>query len=431
MTNAEYRRAPWSGVEQLLGVSLMSVLLLGCPEDPDSMGSGGSAQTGTPTTGTPTTAGTMTAAQTEGSGGSTSGSADGTGADSSSDGGSEESSGGDDPPVGLCPEGKDYGNPVPDGATPTLVADGFRGAEGVVWSDVEQALFFSEIDRNKPAEVSWQDQQSGSIIRLDPSDGSHEIWVAESGTNGLALSIDGQSLVAASFATRSLLNYTLPDPVQTELVPPPARLPFNAPNDIAIRSDGTIYFTDPTWHLEGANGGMPEPGSMRVYRVSPEGDVSIVDDTLTQPNGISLSPDERTLYVTSVYPDSLAPNWTVTGYLQRFDVMDDGSTANGALFTELQGAGPDGMAIDCAGNIYLTVTRGQEGTTPGVEIYDPDAQLLGTLTFGDPPLPASNAAFGGPDRTTLYVTVEQNNPDPAQRVFGVYGVELNIPGFPY
>lgn len=390
------------------------------------MGSGGSAETGAPTT-----AGTMTAAGTEGSEGSTSGSADETSANSSSGGGSEESSGGDDPPVGLCPEGEVYGNPVPDGATPTLVADGFRGAEGVVWSEVEQALFFSEIDRNKPAEVSWQDQQSGSIIRLDPSDGSHEVWVAESGTNGLALSTDGQSLLAASFATRSILNYTLPDARQTEFVPPPARLPFNAPNDLAIRSDGTIYFTDPTWHLEGADGGMPEPGSMPVYRVSPEGEVSIIDDTLTQPNGISLSPDERTLYVTSLYPDSLAPDWTVTGYLQRYEVMEDGSTTNGETFTELQGAGPDGMAVDCAGNIYLTVTRGQEGTTPGVEIYDPEAQLLGTLTFGDPPLPASNAAFGGPDRRTLFVTIERHSNEPDQRVYGVYGVELNIPGLPY
>lgn len=426
MVMVEHTTIPSHTTSKLIAMSLTGAVLLGCPSDPDPMSSGGSQPTGTTTT-----TGMNTSAETGGGSEDSSGAADETSTGSSSGGGSEDSSSGGEPPVGLCPEGEVYGDPVPAGVTSTLVADGFRGAEGVVWSELEQALFFSEIDRNKPAELSWQDQLSGSIIRLDPSNGLHEVWVAESGTNGLALSTDGQSIVAASFATRSILDYTLPGAQQTEFVPPPARLPFNAPNDLAIRSDGTIYFTDPTWHLEGANGGMPEPGSMPVYRISPEGEVSIIDDTLTQPNGISLSPDESTLYVTSLYPDSLAPAWNVTGYLKRFDVMDDGSTANGETFTELQGAGPDGMAIDCAGNVYLTVTRGQEGTNPGVEIYDPDAQLLDTLTFGETPLPASNAAFGGPDRSTLFVTVERNDPDPTQRVFGVYATELNIPGLPY
>lgn len=356
----------------------------------------------------------------------------GDGSSGSTDDG-DESSGGVEPPVGLCPEGEVYGAPVPDGATPVLLADGFRGAEGVVWSAEEGALFFSEIDRNKPPEVSWQDPQSGSIIRVDPSTGMSEVWVEQSGTNGLAPSLDGQALLAASFASRSILSYSLADASMVEFVPPPARLPFNAPNDIAVRSDGTIYFTDPTWHYDAIDGGNPPPGSMHVFQVSPEGDVSVVDDTLVQPNGIALSPDESTLYVTSLYPDSLAPNWTTVGYLKRFDVMEDGSTANGETFTELQGAGPDGMTVDCAGNIYLTVTRGQEvtGGEPGVEIYSPDGDLVDTLTFGETPLPASNAAFGGPDRTTLYTTIERHNSDPKQRVYAIYEVDLSIPGFPY
>ncbi|MEM9457344.1 MAG: SMP-30/gluconolactonase/LRE family protein [Myxococcota bacterium] len=336
----------------------------------------------------------------------------------------------------ICPIDENFGDPVPEGAQPYPVALDFRGAEGIVWNADEQRLYFSEIFRQGAPEDCplREDRMCGSIVRLDPQTGESEVFVTAASTNGLALPLEGGQLIAGSF-TRDLVAFALDEGLEPEpvtFVPQRIRPPiFNSPNDLTIRSDGTIYFTDP-WF------GIPEKlqsGITPIWRVSPMGDVSIVTENTIVPNGIALSPDESTLYVTT----RLVENEPENQRILQLDVQEDGTATNEREFVTLQGGGADGMTIDCAGNLYATLFRsggGDDPGPPGVEIYRPSGELIQSITFPNPNddtalLPATNAAFGGSDRTTLFVTVEQRNPDPALRVFGVYGVDLNIPGLPY
>ena len=162
-----------------------------------------------------------------------------------------------------------------------------------------------------------------------------------------------------------------------------------------MRSDGTVYFTDPTYGLGGGTQEIPFQG---VFRVTPARDVTLVDDTFSQPNGIALSPDETKLYVS----DSQA------GGLFVYDVAPDGSTGPGSMLIDADPS--DGMAVDDAGNLYLT-------TGAGIEVYDDAGVLWGVLAVPEQP---ANCAFGGTDRRTLFITART----------GLYRVELAVPGKP-
>jgi gluconolactonase len=158
------------------------------------------------------------------------------------------------------------------------------------------------------------------------------------------------------------------------------------PNDIIYRSDGNIYFTDP---------------SRGFYRVSPAGDLTGPMNDVQSPNGVVLSPDENTLYVGDVN------NQTVSS----FPLIADGSldTASGGVFANTQSGTVDGMAVDCAGNVYA-------GTSNGVEVFSPVGVALGVVPTGE----SSNVTFGGTDRMTLYVTSRSL----------LKAVTLTIPGLP-
>lgn len=173
---------------------------------------------------------------------------------------------------------------------------------------------------------------------------------------------------------------------------------LNSPNDAVVRSDGTIFFTDPTY------GGTGSVGIRGVYRVPPTGGVWLVYATTSgQPNGVALSPDERTLYVSD----------SQLSEVRRFDVAADGTTSNGARFTLTSAGGPggvggDGITTDVNGNLYVT-------TSVGVKVYRPDAGYLGRVVVAEEP---ANCAFGDADRQTLYITART----------GLYRVRLNVPG---
>jgi gluconolactonase len=169
---------------------------------------------------------------------------------------------------------------------------------------------------------------------------------------------------------------------------------FNSPNDLTVRSDGTVYFTDPDWQLGGR---VSETGMTGVYRVAPGGEPQLVDGTLDKPNGIALSPDEQTLYVTSAGAD-----------LRAYPVQADGSTGSGTVLASPGGS--DGLAVDCAGNLYVTAGS--------VRVFDPDGDELGSISVAESP---ANVAFGGSERRTLYITART----------GLYAIELNVPGYPY
>ena len=162
-----------------------------------------------------------------------------------------------------------------------------------------------------------------------------------------------------------------------------------------MRSDGSVYFTDPDWQL-GAR--TSQTGFTGVYRASTDLEVTLITDALGNPNGIALSPDERTLYVGSAGNDVLA-----------FPVDADSSVGAPSVFAS-PGAS-DGMGIDCAGNLY--VAAGTE-----VRVYSPAGAELGVIAVAQTP---SNVAFGGSDHQTLYVTAQS----------GLYSIHLQVPGLPY
>jgi len=169
---------------------------------------------------------------------------------------------------------------------------------------------------------------------------------------------------------------------------------LNSPNDAIVRSDGTIYFTDPDYGLEGRTKELSFNG---VYRIDTKGVLTLVDDKMNQPNGIALSPDEKILYV----GDSGSPKtfkWTVAA---------DGSLSGK---TELAAVGSDGMAIDDAGNVYLT-------TGGGVRVLKPSGDAWGTIPVAETP---ANVAFGGVDRKTLFIAARTS----------IYSVVLKVPGKP-
>jgi gluconolactonase len=185
----------------------------------------------------------------------------------------------------------------------------------------------------------------------------------------------------------------------------------NAPNDLVARSDGTIYFTDPNFagELEGFPlETRPLAGEEGVYRLAKDGALSREDVGTSGPNGIGLSPDEKTLYVT----------YTASGMVAKFDVATDGSLSNKQTFAEGTTVA-DGMCVDAGGNVYV-------GTLTGLAIFGAAGDALGTVEFPRPAV--TNCAFGGSDQKTLFVTVYasiQARKDDA----GVFAIQaMPVPG---
>jgi gluconolactonase len=219
--------------------------------------------------------------------------------------------------------------------------------------------------------------------------------LADSGTNGMA--VDGSGVVfACSHKVQGIVKLDDSGAGLTTVVSTYNGKHFNSPNDLVIRSDGTIYFTDPDYQLGNRTS---ETGKKGIYRVTPSGTVSVVDDTFTQPNGITLSPDETILYVADY----------AAGAIRTFAVATDGSTSGRKDFASVRS--PDGFGMDCLGNLY--VASGSPGT---VEVYSPSASKLGSVTVA---ASTSNLAFGGSDGKTLFITSGK----------ALYSLDMNLPGY--
>jgi gluconolactonase len=171
---------------------------------------------------------------------------------------------------------------------------------------------------------------------------------------------------------------------------------------VAIRSDGNIYFSDTIYQ---APSPAPQPQT-HLYRVAPTSNgVSVIDPNQQSANGVTLSVDERALYVTA------------QNGVYRYPVADDGSVAAGTVFTSAVGMG-DGMAIDCAGNLYVA-------TNANIVVLNPQGGELFRITFTNVQT-VTNAAFGGPERKTLYVTTLGSQMQKA-----LFKIDLTVPGLPY
>jgi gluconolactonase len=174
------------------------------------------------------------------------------------------------------------------------------------------------------------------------------------------------------------------------------RLPLNSPNDVVVKRDGTIWFTDPSYgHLQGFR---PEPArGDYVYRYDPASNwLSVVADDFDKPNGLAFSPDERVLYVADSGanhdPGSFDPRRP--HHIRAFDVVD-GTLVHDRLFAVTNPGFPDGLEVDTAGNVYASAFS-------GVQIFDPRGALIGEIELPG----AVNFTFGGDDRDVLFITTD-------------------------
>ena len=303
-----------------------------------------------------------------------------------------------------CPAGP-FGAPVPPGASATRVEglppqDAFNddgdlrtNIEGAVW--IDGMLYVSEFPFN-PAPKS-------RILAFDPAKNSVDVALDSSGSNGLAVDASG-ALVATNHELGAVVRMPFPLGAPSVLVGDYDGKRFNSPNDVAIRSDGTIYFSDPDYQ---APNSRPQ-AKTRVYRIAPGAkQATVIDDSRAEPNGVTLSADEKTLYVAGndgiySYPISASGEVSMSSK-KRIDAFSGSS---------------DGMGMDCAGNLYATAGK-------RVVVLDAAGKQIATIEVPQAES-VTNVAFGGVDRKTLFITSMGTG---NQR--GLFRVDLNVPGLPY
>ena len=273
-------------------------------------------------------------------------------------------------------------DPLDGVGAPELVEGGFDFLEGPQWRVAEGDLLFTDIPAN-------------TVHRLDATDTVSNFRTPSANTNGLEIDPMGRVLMAEHSGrqvTRTVDGTTIEAVASTYMGDR-----FNSPNDLVARSDSTIYFTDPPYGLMGPR----EIDFNGVFRVEPDGTVHAEWEGAlsSRPNGIGLSPDESILYMAD----------TASGDITAWDVASDGSLSGERLFASTAG-GPDGMAIDVWGNVWVT-------SSDGVEVFAPDGSRWGNIDF---PMQPANCAFGGDDRMTLYVTART----------ALYRVSVPVVGIP-
>lgn len=274
---------------------------------------------------------------------------------------------------------------VPPGAVFEVLADGHEWTEGPVWVPALHALLYSDVVRN--AIYRWS-EGARSAVWLTPSGYTGRVQRGgEPGSNGLALDREGR-LVLAQHGDRRIARLEAPldrpQPVFATLTDRFEGRRYNSPNDLAIRGNGDVYFTDPPYGLEhGVDDPARELAVHGVYRLAPDGSVTLLIDDLSRPNGIAFSPDGNTLYVANSDPEQPV--------IMAYDLAEDGSVARGRVLFHSWG---DGMAVDRQGTLY--VSSGQRG----VLVIASNGTHLGTLVTGER---TSNCAFGD-DGSSLYVT---------------------------
>ena len=272
---------------------------------------------------------------------------------------------------------------------------GTEWAEGPTWIQAREGsdgyLVFSDVPNNR-------------VLKFDPSTGKTSVFREPSHySNGNNVDNSGR-LVTCEHQRNAVVRLEHSGELRT-LVDRFEGSRLNSPNDLCIKSDGSIWFTDPPYGILSDREGDPrdseQPGNY-VYRLDPEsGEVSVVVDELDRPNGIAFSPDERTLYVADTGSNR---------YLAEFQVNDDGrSVSNMRVFAVVRPGAPDGFRTDSVGNVWTSAHD-------GVHCYNAEGVLLGKILV--PEQRTANCAFGGDDMTTLFITSDTS----------LYSVQLAVVG---
>jgi len=284
---------------------------------------------------------------------------------------------------------------IPENEVIEVIAEGFEWSEGPLWISQGNFLIFSDIPTNRI--YKWSQQDSLSIY-LEPSGYTGtDRRNGEPGSNGLLLSPDGALVLCqhgdrrVAAMTTSLIN---PKPEYETLADKFEGKRLNSPNDACYHSNGDLYFTDPPYGLEGnANDPAKEIEFQGVYRLSARGQVELLTDQLSRPNGIAFSPDDKKLYVGNSDPEKAL--WMV------YDVLSDGNISEGRVFFDATAkAGkekglPDGLKVNKKGYIFATGPG-------GVWVFNSEGKHLGTIKTTQA---TANCAFDAEEKT-LYITAD-------------------------
>jgi gluconolactonase len=282
---------------------------------------------------------------------------------------------------------------VPPNVNVERIVSGRKWVEGPVWNRKERYLLFSDIPTNSV--IKWQESKGTSVF-LKPSGytGKAAFEGPEPGSNGLAFDLEGR-LVLAEHGDRRIGRLER-NGKQTTLVDRFEGKRINSPNDVVLRSNGDLYFTDPPFGLpKSFDDPRKEIPFQGVYKYSKDGKLSLLTKDIKAPNGIAFSPDEKKLYISNA--DKANAVWMV------FDVTAEGSIENGKVlfnatgWTKNKPGVPDGMKVDKEGNIF--------GAGPGgIHVISPNGKHLGSIETG---VPTGNLAWGE-DGSSLFITSNTN-----------------------
>ncbi len=287
---------------------------------------------------------------------------------------------------------------IPADARIEKLADGFNFAEGPVWIRSESRLLFSDVRGN---EIYQWTEAEGARTFIDPVFEGDRTGLGSVSSNGLTLDSEGR-LIICEHGNRRISRLEA-DGTRSVVVEQFEGRQLNSPNDAVYGSDGSLYFTDPPYGLEGQEDSpLRELDFNGIYRLHPDGELELLVRDQSRPNGIALSPDEQTLYVAN--SDGANKVW------MAYDLDDEGAS-NGRVFYDVNDqtapGAADGMKVDLAGNLFATGPG-------GVWIIAPDGTHLGTISTGEI---TANVAWGD-DGRTLYMTAST----------GLYRIRLSTEG---
>jgi gluconolactonase len=274
------------------------------------------------------------------------------------------------------------------------IAHGFRWCEGPVWFGDGRYLLWSDIPNNRI--MKWEEETGAVSVFRKPSNFA----------NGNTRDRQGRLVTCEHNGRVTRTQY---DGTVTVVADSWQGKPLSSPNDVVVKSDGSIWFTDPPFGLLSWYEGRiaPQELPMNVYRVDPRGEMSVVEDGVNRPNGLCFSPDESLFY--------LVESGTSPRNVYVYDVVNGGiGLANRRKLIDVGAGTPDGMRCDVDGNLWMGWGMG-DAAADGVNVYNPGGRLIGRIGL---PERCANLCFGGLHRNRLFMAASKS----------VYALYVNTQG---